>query len=103
MQQILPLPKLKDRKPKEADITREIRGYLKMQGIPHYKQWQGLGSLKGVSDIIGCYFGRYFAIEVKAPGRGLSENQQGFIQWVNDAGGLAFVAHSVAEVAEKLK
>ena len=89
-------------KQSEAEITREIRGYLKMRGIFHYKQFQGLGSLPGVSDIIGCYKGRYMAIEVKRKGLVPTEKQQSFIDTVKAAGGIAFVARSVEDVIEKL-
>jgi Holliday junction resolvase len=84
--------------PKEKQVTTEIRRYLKIRGIWHYKQWQGLGSFIGVSDIIGIYKGRYLAIEVKAPKKEPSENQRAFIDRVNHEGGLAFVARSVDDV-----
>ncbi len=90
-------------KPKESEITREIRGYLKIRGVWHYKQWQGLGSLPGVSDIIGIWKGRYLAIEVKREGGKLTELQQRFMDRVNDEGGMAFVARSIEDVEERLK
>ena len=87
----------------ESEITREIRQYLKIRGIWHYKQWQGLGSLPGVSDIIGCFKGRYLAIEVKRPGQKPTERQQSFLDRVNDEGGLSFVASSVEDVIKNLE
>jgi len=62
-----------------------------------------MGSLPGVSDIIGCWYGRYFAIEVKRPGCNPSDKQRAFMDWVNDNGGLAFVARSVQDVMERMK
>jgi hypothetical protein len=40
---------------------------------------------------------------VKAPNGKVSPHQQLFLDSINQAGGLAFVAHSVEEVEEKLK
>lgn len=98
-----PVNNLFDLKQTEAEITKEIRQYLKLRGVFHYKQWQGLGSLPGVSDIIGCYNGRYLAIEVKRKGQNPTEKQQAFLDTVNAQGGLAFVARSVEDVMERLR
>ena len=95
--------KLKPKEPLERDITRNIRGYLNIRGIFHYKQWQGLGSLPGVSDIIGIYRGKYLAIEVKCPGNKLSDRQKAFLDRVNEEGGIGFMATSVDDVIEKLR
>ena len=53
-----------------------------------------------MSDIIGCIrkTGRFLAIEVKRPGNKGTPEQQQFIDIINQAGGLAFVARSVEEV-----
>jgi len=86
----------------EASLTRAIRGLLNSLGIWHFKHWGGPMGEPGVSDIIGCYHGRFMAIEVKAPSGKISEAQQAFIDSVNAAGGLAFVARSVDDVIECL-
>jgi penicillin-binding protein-related factor A (putative recombinase) len=53
----------------------------------------------GVSDILGVLKGgRLLAIEVKSPKGKVSPSQQKFIESINQAGGLAFVARSVEEV-----
>jgi Holliday junction resolvase len=88
-------PKLKDRKKLEKEITKEIREYLKYRGIFHYKNWQGLGSAKGVSDIIGIYKGRFLAIEVKTERGQLSDHQEIFLNTINHEGGIGFVARNV--------
>jgi hypothetical protein len=46
--------------------------------------------------------GRFLAIEVKRPGNKASPEQQQFIDTINEAGGLAFVARSVEEVERAL-
>lgn len=88
---------------KEADITKQIRDVLNLKGIWHWKQWQGpMSEPKGVSDILGCFEGKLLAIEVKVPGRKPSLEQLGFLDNVNVAGGIGFVAYSVEDVIEKL-
>jgi len=101
----------------EKEITTGIRNILKGLRIFHYKQWQGLGSLKGVSDIIGIakksvrcphcqkefnVEGFYAAIEVKRPGGKLTEGQEDFLFSVKQAGGIAIVAYSVDDVIKGL-
>ena len=56
----------------------------------------------GVADIIGCYKGRMIAIELKSPTGKATPEQVRFIQNVNDAGGIAFVAKTLDEVIEGL-
>jgi hypothetical protein len=83
----------------EASLTRAIRGLLNSLGIFHYKNHGGLGSVPGLPDITGVLKGgRGFWIEVKAPKGVVSDHQQRFIDNINAAGGLAFVARSVDDV-----
>jgi hypothetical protein len=96
-------PKLKDRVRTEAEITKEVREYLKQCNIFHYKQWQGLGSMHGISDIIGIYKGKYLAIEVKRPGSNPTDKQQAFLEQVYREGGLAVCVHSWEELADFLE
>lgn len=60
--------------------------------------------IKGVSDILGLLpGGRFLAIEVKVPGNYPTHEQKAFIERVNERGGLAFVARSIADVEEQLR
>ncbi len=93
---------LKDYKPSEKEITREIRGYLDIKGIPHFKKLQGLGSPKGISDIIGCFKGRFLAIEVKVEGQDLTENQFLWQERFRQAGAICITARSVEDVEREL-
>ena len=103
LQKEAPMLKLKDLKPTEAEITKDIRGYLDIRGIPYFKKLQGLGSPKGIVDLIGCYKGCFIGIEVKVLGRELTFEQDLFIKRFKNAGGTCFVAHSVEDVERELK
>ena len=87
---------------KERELTKQIRDLLKACGIFHWKAWQGLGSTKGVADIVGCLSGKMFAIEVKTATGRLSEYQRSFLRQLERAGGIACVARSPEDVVEAL-
>jgi penicillin-binding protein-related factor A (putative recombinase) len=57
----------------------------------------------GVADILGCYKGRMIAIELKSPKGKATPDQERFLQNVNDAGGIGFVARTIDEVIEGLQ
>lgn len=48
-------------------------------------------------DFIGCFKGKFFAIETKAPGKKPSALQQRMIERMIEAGGVAFVIDGVEE------
>jgi Holliday junction resolvase len=87
---------------KEKDITMQIRNLLKTFQIFHWKNHGGPMGAKGVPDILGCYQGKFLGIEVKTEKGKPSPEQVRFIQNLNDAGGIAFIARSVDDVIEKL-
>lgn len=87
----------------EKEITAQIRHYLKLKGIFHWKNWAGLGSSRGVADILGSYQGKLLAIEVKTARGRISDDQQAFIDRVNQEGGLAFVARSLDDVMKRIE
>jgi hypothetical protein len=86
----------------EGLLTASIRHLLKSMGVFHWKNFGGFMGAKGVPDILGCYHGKLLGIEVKAPNGKVSPDQQIFIENINRAGGLAFVARSVDDVIEGL-
>lgn len=59
----------------------------------------------GLSDIIGCYLGTFFAIEMKLPGkeRNLTERQEQKLEKVKKAGGHASVQISRVGCIEVLE
>ncbi len=93
---------LKEFKRSEKDITHEIRSYLKIRGIFHWKQFQGLGAVRGIPDIIGIWKGRMLCIEVKTETGKIRPEQQAFIDRINADKGLAFIARSVEDVMKEL-
>ena len=97
------------RKPKESDIKRSIRQLLRWHKIPHWNMWQGQFSEPGILDLLGLLpGGRFFGIEVKVDKSKLRRDtkryrdQQGFIDWVNETGGIAFRADCLEDVVERL-
>lgn len=101
----------------EALITRNIRMYLRYNRIFHWKAWQGLGSEKGVADIIGIKkvkvadlvkagieeIGQFMAIEVKTENGKLSKHQKNFLDRVKGEGGIGFVARSEMDVYQEFE
>lgn len=86
----------------EAILTRAIRQLLSSVGIFHYKAWGGPMSAPGVPDLIGCYKGRMIGIEIKSQRGVVSDKQQDFLDKINRAGGVAFVARTIDDVIEGL-
>jgi len=79
-------------------LKAELGGrWIKIHGGPYQE--------KGVSDILGCFNGRFVAIEVKMPGKEkkLTDLQERFLKQVEKAGGIAFMSTDIDEAIEKLK
>jgi len=91
-------------KPKilEKDVTKSIRAYLKTIGIFHWKVWQGLGSKKGISDLIAIDKGVSMFIEIKTPTGRLSPGQEEFLAEVNYHGCVGIVVRSVDDIMNAL-
>jgi hypothetical protein len=101
---------------KEQVIETQIRTFLSLRGIFHWKAKtvgtydprkkifrKNAGYMKGVSDIIGLHNGIMLAIEVKSASGRVSPEQEIFQANVRANGGIAFVARSVADVQQKLE
>ena len=56
------------------------------------------GLCVGSSDLIGLYKGKFLAIEIKTQSGIVKPEQQNFIDAVNKAGGIGFVASSVDDI-----
>ncbi len=116
---------MKPKPQSEKEITASIRSLLTAFGIFHWKVWQGLGSQKGVSDIIGMKtvkvedlvkagikkVGIFTAIEAKREdavdcpyicNHKTCREQATFLIAVKAKGGIAIVARSADDVFEGL-
>lgn len=109
---------IRERRQKEKEIENSILAYL--NSIPECFAWknQGVGiydptkktyrrsknkyHVKGVSDILGFYRDKFFAIEVKREGNYPSIDQEEFIKRVRKHKHIAFVAYSVDDVIKAL-
>lgn len=84
--------------PRETPIQQDIQKALgKLPGIWYFKTHGSMYQMFGIPDIIGCYQGRFFAIEVKKPGKQPTKLQERVLNQIRDAGGLVGRADSVAE------
>jgi len=104
------------RKPTESQIQSAIVDYLRMRGAIVTRVNSGKmfiqksdGSSRvvkladaGTSDLIACYRGRYMAIEVKNHKGQPTPEQVLFLQSVNEAGGIGFIARSIDDVEREL-
>jgi len=95
---------MKKIKLKEADITKQIRGYLNIKKIPHFKHWGGPMSQKGIPDILGTLpGGRAFYIEIKTETGTIRKEQTDFLDMMRQNGALAFVARCLEDVQKNIK
>jgi hypothetical protein len=96
-------------KASEQDIQRAILEYLALRGYFCWRNNTGgfrdkrdhfyIFGKVGSGDILGLTKeGRFFSIEVKAPGKKPTDHQRDFIASVNKNKGLAFVATSLEDV-----
>lgn len=99
----------------EGRLKRRVKEYIKSAGAPLYDTWyympvqNGMGVV-GIPDFIGCYRGRFFAIETKAPAQkprtdeGLwqkaTPNQQNRITEIRQAGGAAIITDDMERVLD---
>ncbi len=98
----------------EGKVKAGVRKYLVSLGIRpaggklppvevtgwfYFPMQNGMG-VSGIPDIVGCYKGKFFAIETKAPGKrnNTSANQKLRIAEIQAAGGAVLVADGVEDV-----
>lgn len=76
----------------EGKVKAAVRKILMRLDIYHFMPpGMGLGR-SGIPDIIGCYQGRFIAIECKAGKGKTTALQERELEWIKDAGGFTFVA-----------
>lgn len=85
----------------ENKVKGQIKKWLlSLPGCWFYSATAGPWSVGGIPDLIGVINGRFFAIEVKGPGRVNSATplQKMRIAQIKGAGGVAFIADSLETV-----
>lgn len=68
-----------------------------------YRKRHSQYHLKGVSDILGIYNGKFLAIEVKSKTGRLSPEQVWFLAEVKAKGGIAFMARSIEDCEKNIQ
>ena len=88
----------------EGKVKKQVKEFLDSLGEDCWYYCpvpSGYGK-KGVPDIIGCFKGKFFGIELKAPGKLATDWQVKQLQDIYRAGGESHVACDVAKVKERL-
>lgn len=82
---------------RESRLRTNIVKALKNYSGEWFVIWQDGHQEKGLPDILGCYQGKFYALEVKLPGKihTLSRRQDYVLKRIRDAGGVSGVVTSV--------
>ena len=84
--------------PRESTIVAGIMQALKaVPDLVVRKRWGSEMAAAGDPDLTGCYRGRHFELEVKAPGGRLSRIQEVRLKEWHGAGAVVGVVHNSAE------
>ena len=83
----------------EGKVKRAVSGLLKATPGVWYTMPVPSGYGESTLDYIGCYLGRYFAIETKAPGKKPTARQKQIIAAMQRAGGKVFVIDNTHDEA----
>ena len=87
---------------RESRLSRDIMSQLRLQGAFCFKVWGSEHMMAGLPDIIGCYRGRFFALETKLPEKRTNTSivQERIMEKIRRAGGLAQVVCTIPEAVE---
>lgn len=88
----------------EGKLVAKARRYLNDLEDSYF--WKARGDprqQKGVSDLIGCYHGRFYALEFKIRKNKPTLYQIEFMRKIKRAGGRAYVVRSMADVKRVFK
>lgn len=77
----------------EAKVKTRVKRVLEELGAYHFSPQSGIYGRSGLSDIIGCYRDKFFAVECKAGTNTTTALQDKEIDKIRAAGGMAFVVH----------
>jgi len=84
----------------EQQLQAKILKYLKARGA--YTVKVITANKAGVPDILACYKGKFYGIEVKVGYNKTSGLQDANLQMIRRSGGIAIVAYNLEDVKEKL-
>lgn len=89
----------------EATVTKRVMAKLKAYGGFWFKVHGGPSQMAGIPDILGCYQGHFYGIEMKAPGKenNVSPKQKFVMDRIRAAGGTVGVASSWEDVEAILR
>ena len=83
----------------ESRVKEKVKKVLKAHGAYwHMPVQNGMGAPS--LDFIGCYFGRYYAIDTKAGNKQPTPRQKLTIESIQAAGGKTFVVNEVSGLKE---
>jgi len=88
---------------KERDVLASIKSYLKYGGWYTIRVHQGLGSHRGVSDLVAVKDGITVWIECKSPRGTLSKDQQTFREAIEAHGGIYLLVRSIDDLVQQLE
>lgn len=95
----------------ESDLSTEVLDFLNgdpdkhITGLPNcfaYKTHGGQYQRSGIPDIIGCYKGRFFGVELKIGDNYPSPLQRKTLREIREAGGMAITAWTLETVVEMI-
>jgi len=92
----------------EAKVKKAVTRQLKDLGCYYFYPVTGGYGRSGVPDIVGCYAGKFFAIECKANGNTPTELQAQNLKQIMSCGGAAWVidennVHIVTRLIKELE
>lgn len=107
----------------EQQIHRAVAEHLRLRGVPGLLWWhtpngshvpgkrgrvqggiqKAMGVRAGVSDIIALHQGKFFALELKAPGGKPTQLQLSFLEAVRSNGGFVDIAEGLEEALNILQ
>lgn len=86
----------------ESKLSRDIQKLIKFRGGYCWKVWGNDLTPAGTPDIVGCYKGRFIAVESKMPGNKPSTIQEYRMERMRIAGAKVIVAYNTAAVSAML-
>ena len=82
----------------ENDVKRVVKDYLNIKGYFNFHILQGIGSFKGIPDIIAIKAGRVLFLEIKKPKGKQSEYQKQFQIFIEGHGGEYYIVRSLEDL-----